>query len=313
MAEIIELTEDNFEEAIKERTRLVGGCDMDFGLKDFFEGHIKAEFNFDITDVFKQHFRVHNIVVVSFRPGMIIIQTMTAPYPMPNIDTKGLYTTLIPLSSMKEYEYECNCEEVNVIVAKSLISVKFSCNCINVVADNPCIIFDDEHCGEAKNFAEVTFDIITKLGKDIKFETVSAISFGRFVNEPYKHFLIRSLIDCPIQDDYIDIVNSEPDQTVLVNNLKAFKSFSHNNLKIIVGKDGSNIGFGFKFCIGHFKCEKDFELPSFPFKKLFKFIGSIRDDTNFEIIKPNVIDPVLMSFKINSKFYTTFTIFGVVI
>ena len=55
MERVIELTKDNFEEALKERNHLVGGCDMNFGLNDFFEGHITAEFNFDITDVFKQH------------------------------------------------------------------------------------------------------------------------------------------------------------------------------------------------------------------------------------------------------------------
>ena len=111
--------------------------------------------------------------------------------------------------------------------------------------------------------------------------------------------MIRSRIDYPIQNDYKDIVNLEPNKTVLVNNPKAFKSFCRYNLKITVGKDGSiifdgsNIEFGFKFCIGHFKREKDFELLSFSFKNLFKFIGTIRDATNFEIIKPNVLDPRL--------------------
>ena len=87
------------------------------------------------------------------------------------------------------------------------------------------------------------------------------------------------------------MVHSEPNQPVLVGNPKAFKSFCHNNFKITVGTDGSiifeevNGRSNVKFCIGHFKCEKDFELPSFPFKNLFKFIGAIRDDTNFEIIK----------------------------
>ena len=318
MAEIIELTKDNFEEARKEMTRLIGGCPMTFGLKDFFEGHITAEFNFDIIDVFKQHFRVHNIVILSFRPNIVIIQTMTAPYPMPDIDAKGLYTTLIPLSSMKEYEYGCNRKEVNVIIAKSLVLSKYSCNCINVVADNTGIIFRGDYCGEVKNFAEVAFDIITKLGKDVKFETTSAFGFGRFVNEPYKHFLIRSLIDCTIQDDYKDIVNLEPNQSVLVNNPKAFKTFYNSNVSITVGKNGYFVFEGYgdytKFIIGNpKKCEKDFELPGFLFLKLFKFIGAIRDDTNFEIIKPNVMGPVLMAFKINSNFYTTYAIFGVVI
>ena len=54
---------------------------------------------------------------------------------------------------MKEYEYECNRKEVNVVVARSLISVKYSCKCINVVADNSCEIFGDDHCDEVKSFA----------------------------------------------------------------------------------------------------------------------------------------------------------------
>ena len=157
------------------------------------------------------------------------------------------------------------------------------------------------------------------LGKNVKFETVRATSFGRLVNEPYKQFLIGSHIDYPIQDDYKDIINLTPNQTVLVDNPKAFKSFCRNNFKITVGKDESiifeecNGRSNVKFCIGYFNCEKDFELSSFPFKNLLKFIGAIKDDTNFEITKPNVIDPILMGFNINSKFYTTYTIFGVVI
>ena len=70
--------------------------------KKEFEGHITAEFNFNVTDVFKCHFRVHNIIVVSFRSDMIIMQTMVRPYEMPNISTKGLYTTMIPLASLTE-------------------------------------------------------------------------------------------------------------------------------------------------------------------------------------------------------------------
>ena len=65
-----------------------------------FEGHITANFKFDIIKIFKCHFRMHNCVVASFRRDMIIIQTMTIPYRMPNIDRRGMYTTIIPLSSM---------------------------------------------------------------------------------------------------------------------------------------------------------------------------------------------------------------------
>ena len=130
--------------------------------------------------------------------------------------------------------------------------------------------------------------------------------------------MIRSFIDCPIRDDYKDIVNLEPNQTVLVNNPKAFKTFYNGNFSITVKKDGCFVFEGYgdytKLIIGNpKKCEKDFELPGFPFVKLFKFIGSIKDDTKFEIIKPNVINPILIGFKIIREFYTTYTIFGVVV
>ena len=131
-------------------------------LENRFEGHITAEFNFNVIDVLKQHFRLHNIVVVSFRKDRIIIQTMAKPYTMPNIDTKGLYTTIIPLTSMKEYDFDCNQEEVNVIVAKTLLVGNLKSNCINVVRDKPSIIYDEDHCGELKDFVEVTFDFIDK-------------------------------------------------------------------------------------------------------------------------------------------------------
>ena len=52
-----------------------------------FEGGITAEFKFDTIKIFKCHFRTNNCVVVSFRMNMIVIQTMTNPYRMPNIDT----------------------------------------------------------------------------------------------------------------------------------------------------------------------------------------------------------------------------------
>ena len=84
------------------------------------------------------------------------------------------------------------------------------------------------------------------------------------MNEPYKHFLIKSLIDCPIQDDYKDIVNLEPNQTVLVNNPEAFKTFYNSNVSITVGKNGCFVFEGYgdytKFIIGNQKCEEDFEL-----------------------------------------------------
>ena len=41
-----------------------------------FNGHIMATFKFNILDVFSQHFKIHNSVVLSFKPNEIVIQTM---------------------------------------------------------------------------------------------------------------------------------------------------------------------------------------------------------------------------------------------
>ena len=60
MTEMVKLTKDNYEEMAKEKSRLVGGV-LNYDFKDSFKGYITAEFNFNITDVFKQHFRIHNL------------------------------------------------------------------------------------------------------------------------------------------------------------------------------------------------------------------------------------------------------------
>ena len=147
-------------------------------------------------------------------------------------------------------------------------------------------------------------------------KTITGSSFGRHVNELYPHFLIRSRIDYPIQNDYEDVLIHP---TVLVDNPKAFKSFCLPNFKIIVGKDESiifedyNEATNVKFGIGSFHCEVDFEFSNtLPFRKLLKFIGTIRENSNiiFEIVKPDVANPVLMDFIIREKFYTTYAAFG---
>ena len=38
-----------------------------------FNGYIMAEFKFNVLDVFSQHFKVHNSVVLSFKPNEIVI------------------------------------------------------------------------------------------------------------------------------------------------------------------------------------------------------------------------------------------------
>ena len=120
-----------------------------------FEGHITTEFKFSVINVFRCYFRMHNIVVLSFRKDMIIVQTMTNPYRMSNIDTKGLYTTMIPLSSTKTYEFDCNYEEVNVMVSKILLVGSFKSRCINLVRSEPL-------GADNKSSVEVTFDWLHK-------------------------------------------------------------------------------------------------------------------------------------------------------
>ena len=120
---------------------------------------------------------------------MIIVQTMVKSYKTPNISNKGLYTTMIPLASMKEYEFEFNCEEVNVIVAKTLLVGNFKSKCINVVKGEPFEIYDEESDGQYKDSVEVTFDLIPK-DKDVKVKAMAGDPFGKHINVPYPHFLL---------------------------------------------------------------------------------------------------------------------------
>ena len=146
-----------------------------------FEGHITAESRFNVVDIFKCHFRMHNLVILSFRKDMMIVQTMTNPCRMPNIDTKRMYTTMIPLSSMKNYEFNSNYEEVSIMVPRTLLDGKFGSKCINVVRTEPL--------GTSKKIAvEVTFDGFCKKRKNVEVYTlvsklivVSIIIFKKIV------------------------------------------------------------------------------------------------------------------------------------
>ena len=87
---------------------------MKDGVKDeTFKGHIMVEFDFNILDVFSQNFKIHNIVILSFKPNEIIIQTMND---LGDVEMKGFYTTTIPIESLKEYDFDCNKSEVTVMI-----------------------------------------------------------------------------------------------------------------------------------------------------------------------------------------------------
>ena len=160
--------------------------------------------------------------MVSFRKDMIIIQTMTKPFDMPSVGTKGLYTT------NKEYEFECNHEKVNVMVSKVLLVGGFKCRRINVVRGDPL-------GANGKSSIEVTFDWFDK-DRDFEVQTKVGDSFGIHISKPYPHFLINSFFDYEIQEKYLSKLNNSSEiQTILVDNPKAFKSFYSHNFRIFVG------------------------------------------------------------------------------
>ena len=155
------------------------------------EGHITAEFKFGIMKIFKCHFRMHNCVVVSFRRDMIIIQTMMIPYRMANIDRKGMYTTIIPLSSMALYEFECNMEEVNVMVTKNLVCRNVRSKWINIVRTEPLGMVP-------RDTVEVTFDLMSS---ERSIDENSPLPFGVHLDYPYPMFLINSLLDYLVSEE----------------------------------------------------------------------------------------------------------------
>ena len=251
---------------------------------------------------------MNNIVVLSFRRDKIIVQTMIEPHKPSDIDKQGFYTTIIPPSSMKEYDYGCNYEEVNVMVSKNLSIDNFKSKCINVVRTDPLVSIDIP-MEYRKKAIEVTFDMEPK-GKrkeDIKIYTVLNESFRIRKNEPYPHFLINSTLDYEIVEEDVMKISESERKSVLMDIPEYFRSFYSPNYRIIIEKDNiifDNCGFNIRSGIGLVGNELEFEVPSQPFKKLLKFMGS--SNTNFEIIKP-IKYP---EFIIHNDYFKTYASFG---
>ena len=186
-----------------------------------FEGHISAEFNFNIVDLLKRHFGVYMFAVLSFRPDMTVIQTMLKPYPGPNAEINGIFITIIPLSSLKEYDYDCSLDEVSVMISEMLVSglpIGTKIGCINVVKDKPFRFYSgqriedetdigsdyyseietvyknryyEKHLIRYEEAVEISFDII-HAKEGIRLKTTQHIPLGIHRNEPYPHFCIKS-------------------------------------------------------------------------------------------------------------------------
>ena len=153
-----------------------------------FNGHIMAEFKFNVLEVFSQHFKVHNSAVLSFKPNEIVIQTKSETMSENNgrikDDIRGFYTTRIPSESLEEYEFDCNIPEVNVIVTKSLIKstskVAGGCKHINVVS-NGFLLINEEII---EPLVEASFDLY---GKDLRRRKVINEVINEVIDDERKH------------------------------------------------------------------------------------------------------------------------------
>ena len=277
-----------------------------------FNGHIMAEFKFNVLSIFLQHFKIHNSVILSFRHNEIVIQTM---HEDPNADTniKGSYTTTIPSNSLEKYEHDCNVSEVNVIITSSLMKdtsgAVGGCKHINVVSSGFILVNE-----VMEPLVEVSFDLYDKgnrggvrqsnTGMQVTSNSSTSEIFGRILSSPYLHYLITSRIDYKIHP----MVDSNGYNSIVVRNTKLFKSQYGLENRIFVAENGTIL-----FCGCHHDSETDvivqptrwsyssdsdvdrfdYELPNKIFKHLFRFFGQISNKgknviiNNFEILIRN--------------------------
>ena len=323
--------------------------------KKRFEGHVSAEFDFNIIDLLKCHFRIHGFGIISFRADIVIVQTISL-YPIQKADINGIYATIISLSSLREYDYDCNLDKVNIVISRMLITDLPSATkigCINVVNDKPFRFCDDGYGGQfladsdddddgecdehykelnrkfretypivrEEEAVEVSFDLIHS-NRKTKLKTTVCEDLGVHNNEPYPHFLVKSRLGYSIQEDCIDkyVVNSSEFESILINDVKAFKSLWRDSKWICVKKNGC-ILFHFnvvgKAIIGE-KCkEKWLGIPKSAFKPLFNFIGCSK--VRIGMIRASGFKSGLedchesSDFKIINEYFTTYAEFGKVI
>ena len=78
-----------------------------------FKGTIDLSTKFDLMPLFRCHFRLNPMIAIRFRPDLISIQGPAGDV-VNNNGFKCIVTTMLPLSSMQKYNYECNREEVTI-------------------------------------------------------------------------------------------------------------------------------------------------------------------------------------------------------
>ena len=144
----------------------------------------------------------------------------------------------------------------------------------------------------------------------IRLKTTQHIPLGVHNNYPYPHFCVKSRFRYYIEEEHVrSLLNSEGIESTLVSDIKIFKNFWSSSYYIEVRKGGSII---FILKDSDVKCvisknkskgKKDFEVPTWPFKGLFRFIRSAK--ATFEILKTTFPD-----FVVNHEYYSTYAAFG---
>ena len=203
------------------------------------------------------------------------------------------FTTLIPISFMESYEFECNREEVNVIVSKNLMSRNSKSNCVSIQGTD----------GLKNNTIEVKFDLVfpEKKVKEPIEESAVIDPFGKFIGNT---FILKGLCDYQMEDvEYFKGIES-----VTIAS-KATRTLLSKEEREIVVRSGINphIGMSKPNCysaIGLPNNTYDFELSTKPFMKVLKFLGG--DDLKIEIVKPELLNgKTIYRFILRNDFYTS--------
>ena len=229
--------------------------------------------------LFKCNFKMCNCIVVSFRKDKIVIQTL---------NSSSVFSTVIPIESLEEYE--CDFDEINVMVTKNLVARGAKSNYVSVVK------YWDE--GRSNYYAEVTFDLIYPDGmKYFTKVTDSPIlrSFGVYL-DPYNIFLIDSSLNVDVKEGFI-VLNER--NRIVVETPNALKMLCYDDFNVLVQKDRigvKDLSINLFVFLKHNEIDIDFIITNNVLKKLLKFLPS-REST-LEIFNTS-------EFKLISIYYFT--------
>ena len=180
-------------------------------------------------------------------------------------DIKGHYTTRVPLESLKEYDYDCNFTEVNVIMRKSMMR-SGACKNISIVPNGKVLISD---C--------IVPLVKVSLG-DRSFTSKIDYQIHRLGEPSYTRIVVR------YPELFKDQLGTEYRLFVSEDGMILFCGYHHYSEgdTIIQPPPGEHRSYDMDDdnCVVF-----DYELPVKVFKRLFSFIGSTNKAiNNFEIL-----------------------------